>query len=71
MNRKIIIESDDFDQEIFSFLNEVGAGAPVNWNVEVVAGIKSAVIQAFGEMGVALEIDDRLRSTPPFDQARI
>ncbi len=62
MNRKIIIESDDFDKEIFSFLNEVGADTPVNWNVEALGRIKNAVIRAFEEMGVALEIDDRVQS---------
>ncbi len=62
MNRKIIIESGDFNKEIFSFLNEVGADTPVNWNMEVLDRIKNTVIRAFEEMGVALEIDDRLES---------
>jgi hypothetical protein len=62
MNRKIIIESDDFNEEIFSFLNEVGADMPINWNMEALDRIKNAVIKAFEKMGVTLEIDDRLRS---------
>lgn len=62
MNRKIIIESDDFNEEIFSFLNEVGADMPINWNMEALDRIKNAVIKAFEKMGVTLEIDDRLQS---------
>ncbi len=62
MNRKIIIESDDFDKEIFSFFNELGADTPVNWNLGVLDRVKNAVISAFEEMGVTLEIDDRVRS---------
>lgn len=62
MNRKIIIESDDFNEEMFSFLNEVGADMPINWNMEALDRIKNAVIKAFEKMGVTLEIDDRLQS---------
>ncbi len=65
MNRKIIIESDDFNEEIFSFLNEVGADMPINWNMEALDRIKNAVIKAFEKMGVTLEIDDRLQSISP------
>ncbi len=69
MKRKIIIESEDFDKEIFYFLNEVGADMPVNWNMETLDRIKNAVIRAFEEMGVELEIDDRLQAiSSPFNE---
>jgi len=58
MNRKIIIKSDDFNKEIFSFLKEVGADMPMDWNIEALDLIKNAVIETFGKMGVTLEIDD-------------
>jgi hypothetical protein len=64
MNRKIIIKSDDFDKEIFSFLKEVGAGMPLDWNIEALDWIRNAVIETFGKMGVTLEIDDRIQSIP-------
>ena len=66
MNRKIIIKSDDFDKEIFSFLKEVGADMPLDWNIEALDWIKNAVIETFWKMGVTLEIDDRLQSIPPY-----
>ena len=66
MNRKIIIKSDDFNKEIFSFLKEVGADMPMDWNIEALDRIKNAVIETFGKMGVTLEIDDRLQSIPPY-----
>jgi len=66
MNRKIIIKSDDFDKEIFSFLKEVGADMPLSWNLEALDWIKNAVIETFGKMGVTLEIDDRLQSIPRY-----
>ncbi len=62
MNRKIIIESDDFNKEVFSFFNELGADTPVNWNAGVLDRVKNAVIRAFEEMGVTLEVDDRVQS---------
>jgi hypothetical protein len=62
MNRKIIIKSYDFNKEIFSFLKEVGADMPIDWNIEELDKIKNAVIEAFGKKEVALEIDDRLPS---------
>lgn len=66
MNRKIIIKSDDFDKEIFSFLKEVGADMPLDRNFEALDWIKNAVIETFGKMGVRLEIDDRLQSIPRY-----
>jgi hypothetical protein len=65
MNRKIIIKSDDFNREIFSFLKEVGADMPIDWNVETLDRIRNAVIEAFEKMGVALEIDDQPQSISP------
>ena len=62
MNRKIIIKSDDFSKEIFSFLKEVGADMPIDWNLEALDRIRNAVIEAFEKMGVTLEVDDRLQS---------
>ena len=61
MNRKIIIKSDVFNKEIFSFLKEVGADMPMDWNIEALDPIKNAVIETFGKMGVTLEIDDRFQ----------
>jgi hypothetical protein len=66
MNRKVIIKSDDFNKEIFSFLKEVGADMPMDWNIEALDRIKNAVIETFEKMGVTLEIDDRLQSIPPY-----
>jgi hypothetical protein len=62
MNQKIIIKSGDFSREIFSFLKEVGADMPIDWNIEALDRIRNAVIEAFEKMGVTLEIDDRLQS---------
>jgi hypothetical protein len=64
MNRKIIIKSYDFDREILSFLKEVGADMPIDWNIDDLDKIKNAVIEAFGKKEVALEIDDRLQPIP-------
>jgi len=64
MKRKIIIKSDDFNREIFSFLKEVGADVPIDWNIEALDRIRNAVIEAYERMGVTLEIDDRLQSIP-------
>jgi hypothetical protein len=66
MNRKIIIKSDDFNKEIFSFLKEVGADMPMDWNIEALDRIKNAVIETFGKMGVTLEIDDRFQPTSSY-----
>lgn len=65
MKRKIIIKSDDFNREIFSFLKEVGADMPIDWNIEALDRIRNAVIEAYEKMGVTFEIDDRLQSIPP------
>ena len=62
MNRKIIINSNDFNREIFSFLKEVGADIPIDWNIEALDRIRNAVIEAFEKMGFTLEIDERLQS---------
>jgi len=60
MGRKIIIKTDDFDKEIRSFLREVGADMPVDWNIEALDQVKNAVIEAFKKMGVGFEVDRRL-----------
>lgn len=65
MNRKIIIKSDDFNKEIFSFLKEVGVDMPMDWNIEALERLKDAVIGTFEKMGVTLEIDDRFQSFNP------
>ena len=66
MNRKIIIKSGDFNKEIFSFLKEVGADIPMDWNIEAIERLKDAVIGTFEKMGVMLEIDDRFQSISPY-----
>ena len=60
MCRKVIIKTDDFDKEIRSFLKEVGADMPIDWDREALDQVESAVIDAFKKMGVGLEVDDRL-----------
>jgi hypothetical protein len=60
MSRKIIIKIGDLDKEIRSFLRDVGADMPIDWNIEAIDQVKNAVIEAFKKMGVGLEIDDRL-----------
>ena len=62
MKRKIIIKSNDFNREISSFLKEVGADMPIDWNIEALDRIRSAVIEAYEKMGITLEIDDCLQS---------
>ena len=57
MNRKIIIKADDFDKEIRSFLTEIGADMPIDWNIEALDYLRNAVIKAFENMSVTLEID--------------
>ena len=64
MNRKIIIKSDDFIREIFSFLKEVGADMPIDWDNESIDRVRNAIIEAFERMGVTLAIDDRIQSVP-------
>ncbi len=61
MNRKIIIRSEDFNREIFSFLAEVGADTPIHWDIETLALVKDAVIEAFEKKGVILEVDEQSR----------
>jgi hypothetical protein len=63
MNRKIIIQSADFDKEIICFLREVVADMPVHWDHEAINRIRNTVIDAFEKMGVMLEIDERLQSS--------
>ncbi len=60
MNRKIIIKTDDFDKEIRSFLVDVGADMPIDWDIEALDQVKSAVVEAFKKMGIKIEMDDRL-----------
>ena len=69
MKRKIIIRSDDFNREILSFLTEVGAGMPLEWNIEAPDRVRHAVVEAFGKMGVTLEIDERSQS-PSYHEQR-
>ena len=57
MSRKIIIKTDDFDKEIRSFLGDVGADMPVDWNIEALDQVKNAVIEAFKRMGIGIEVD--------------
>ncbi len=59
MSRKIIIKASDFNKEIFSFLAEVGADMPIDWDIEALDEVKNAVVKAFTKMGVRIEIDDR------------
>ncbi len=59
MSRKIIIKADDFDREIRSFLGDVGADMPIDWEREALDQVKTAVIEAFKKMGVGFEVDDR------------
>jgi len=61
MKRKIIIKSEDFNQEIVFFLTEVGADMPIDWTIEALDRVRNGVIGAFEKMGVTLEIDDRLQ----------
>jgi hypothetical protein len=59
MDRKIIIKVEDFNTEIYSFLTEVGAGMPMDWNTEAIDCVRNAAIEAYENMGVTLEIDER------------
>ena len=61
MNRKIIIGAKEFDKEIFSFLTQVGADIPVDWNNNALALVRDAVIEAYDKMGIALEVDECLQ----------
>jgi hypothetical protein len=66
MDRKIVIKAEDLDREIHSLLSEVGADMPINWDSNVLALVRDAVIGAFGRMGVILEVDERLETLSPF-----
>ncbi len=59
MSRKIIIKTDDLDREVRSFLRDVGADMPIDWGIEALEQVKTAVVEAFKKMGVGFEIDDR------------
>jgi len=63
MGGKIIIKTDDFDKEIRSFLGDVGANMPINWDTEALDQVKNAVIEAFKKMGVGVEVDGRLSAS--------
>ena len=60
MGRKIIIKTEDLDKEIRSFLMEVGADMPIDWNTEALNRVRDGVVEAFGKMGIKIEIDSRL-----------
>ena len=57
MNRKIIIRAKDLDKEICSFLTQVGADIPIDWNSNALALVRNAVIEAYDKMGITLEVD--------------
>ena len=61
MNRKIIIRVKDLDKEICSFLTQVGADIPIDWNSNALALVRNAVIEAYDKMGITLEVDERLQ----------
>ena len=60
MSRKIIIKTDDLDKEIRSFLGDVGADMPIDWDIDALDQVKNAVVEVFKKMGVRIEIDNRL-----------
>jgi hypothetical protein len=59
MDRKIIIKAEDLDRGINSFLLEVSADMPTNWDTNALALVKDAVIKAFGKTEVTLEVEER------------
>ena len=61
MNRKIIIRAKDLDKEIRSFLTQVGADIPIDWNSNTLALVRDAVIEAYNKMGITLEVDECLQ----------
>jgi hypothetical protein len=63
MSRKIIIKTDDLDKEVRSFLGDVGADMPIDWDIQALDQVKNAVIEAFKKMGIGIEIDDRLSAS--------
>jgi hypothetical protein len=69
MNRKIIIKPEDLDREIYSLLTKVGADMPIDWDENALTLVRDAVIEAFGKVGVHLEIEERLNiRLPLFNQ---
>ena len=64
MNRKIIFKAKDFDNEICSFLTQVGADIPIDWNSNTLALVRDAVIEAYNKMGITLEVDKCLHEMP-------
>ncbi len=64
MDRKIIIKMEDLTKEIYSFLAEVGAGMPMDWNTEALDCVRNAAIEAYENMGVILEVDERSQPHP-------
>ena len=51
MDRKIILKVEEFDGKIHSLPGEVSTEMPLNWDAEVLAAVRNAVIEAFGKMG--------------------
>ncbi len=66
MDRKIIIKAEDFDREIHSFLADVSADMPIKWDANALAFVRDAVIEAFGRIGVTLEVDQQLEFSSLF-----
>ena len=64
MNRKIIIRAKDLDKVIRSFLTQVGADIPIDWNSNTLALVRDAVIEAYNKMGITLEVDKCLHEMP-------
>jgi len=71
MNRKIIIKAEDLNREIHSFLTEVGADLPVNWNASAVGLVRNAVIEAYKRMGIHLEVDEQPQALYPLSRKGI
>jgi len=65
MDRKIIIRLSDFNKEIYSFLMGIGADNSLDWNIGALDQVRHAVVDAFGKMGVTLEVDDELEPSYP------
>ena len=42
MGRKIIIKTDDLDSEIRSFLRDVGADMPIDWDRDALDQVKKS-----------------------------
>jgi hypothetical protein len=66
MDRKIIIKAENLDRKIYSFLAEVSADMPIKWDINVLTLVRDAVIEAFGRMGVTLEVDEQLELSSLF-----